>query len=157
MTFLLLQAFCWEASIWLPAVFNFCHSFLSSAIFFECHMLLFHQIAQQVHSFPTSCSLPPLLPWIILVSYSSDSYLSTCSNHTCLRFATVSNIVFVPFTLCRTSSLLLLFIQIIVTILLQIHISMASNLFLSAWVNYSHHGGYVPGNRRCLFVCLSVC
>jgi len=29
------------------------------SVSFECHILSFHQVAQQVHSFPTSCSLPP--------------------------------------------------------------------------------------------------
>jgi len=50
------------------------------------------------------------------------------------HFPTVSNIVLVSFTHCRTSALLILPTQLIFFILLQIHISMASNLFLSAWV-----------------------
>ena len=42
--------------------------------------------------------------------------------------------VLLSFTLCRTSSLLILSTQVIFYTLLQIHISMACNLFLSAWV-----------------------
>ena len=53
--------------------------------------LFFHQIAQQVHFFPTSCSLPFILPSNI--SCSNDSRFSTCHNHTRLRLLTVSNIV----------------------------------------------------------------
>jgi len=44
--------------------------------YFECHILSFHQVTQQVHSFPTSCSLTLILPSII--SCSNDSCLSTC-------------------------------------------------------------------------------
>ena len=51
-----------------------------------------------------------------------------------LHFLTVPNTVLVSFTLRRTSSLLIFSTQLIFSILLQIHISMAFNLFLSAWV-----------------------
>ena len=44
-----------------------------------------------------------------------------------LHFATVSNIVLVSCTVCRISSLLILSTLLIFSILLQIHISMASN------------------------------
>jgi len=48
-----------------------------------------------------------------------------------LHFLIVFNVVLVSFTLCRTSSsLLILSTQLIFSILLQIHISTASNLFL---------------------------
>jgi len=94
---------------------------------FECHLLSFQQVAQQAHCFLTS-RLSLILPSIISCS--------TCPNHTCWRFLTLSNTALVSFTLCRTSSLFILFTQLIFSILLevQIYISMASNLFLSAWI-----------------------
>jgi len=50
---------------------------------------------------------------------------------TCLHFLIVFNVVLVSFTLCRNSSLLLLLsTQLIFSMLLQIHIFTASNLFL---------------------------
>jgi len=50
----LLQLICWEAGVRLPALIDFCHSFLSLKSYsFECHIFAFYQVAQQVHSFPT--------------------------------------------------------------------------------------------------------
>jgi len=97
---------------------------------FECHILSFHQVAQQVHSFPTSCSLPlhSSLNHTITIHFLANAPTTR------LRLVTVSNMVLVSVTLCRTSSLLILSTPLIFSILLQIHISMASNLFLSAWV-----------------------
>ena len=68
--------------------------------------------------------LPCVAFHLILPSIISCSNLSTCPNHTCLHFLTVSNIVLVSFALCRTFSLLILSMQLIFSILLQIHISM---------------------------------
>jgi len=53
--------------------FSFCHSFLLSAILLSA--IYFHWVAQQMHSFPTWCSLPPsIFPWIISCSNDSCHY-----------------------------------------------------------------------------------
>jgi len=74
-----------------------------------------------------------------------------------LRFLTMSNIVLVSFTLYRTSSLLILSTQLIFSILLQIHISMASNLFLSVWVIVYVSDAYNTTLHNPLSVYYSLC
>jgi len=63
--------------------FQFLPLFPVFGYLFECHILSFHQVVQQVHSFPTSCTLTLIFSSIILCS--NDSCLSTCRNHTCLQ------------------------------------------------------------------------
>ena len=75
-------------------------------LFFECHILSFHQVAQQVHSFPTSCSLPPsFFPWLY---HAVMIHVLVNAQTTRLHFPTVSNILLVSLTLHRTFSLLIL-------------------------------------------------
>ena len=124
-----IQVTCWEAGVWLPAVNNFCHSVSCLKLFFWVpHTFL--SAGRSAGAFFSYLQVPPplILPSIISCS--------TCPNHTCWRFLTLSNTALVSFTLCRTSSLFIFFTQLIFSILLevQIHISMASNLFLSARV-----------------------
>jgi len=98
--FALLQVICWEG---LPALINFCHSFLSSAIFFSATYFPFIRSLSRRILLLTHVAFTLILPSII--SCSNDSCLSTWPNYTRLHFPTVSNIVLASFTLCRTSSL----------------------------------------------------
>jgi len=124
----IIQVICWEAGVWLPALNNFCHSFLSSAVLLSATYLPFITSLSKCILFLPRVEFPLFLSSII--SCSNDSCLSTCPNHT-LDFLTACP---VSFNHCRTSSLLILSTQLIFSILLQIHISMACNLFLSAWI-----------------------
>jgi len=76
------------------------------------------------------------LPVIILPSSTSFKKLScpsTCPSHVCFRRQTVSKILLISFrNYCRTCAFVTLFLQITCSTLLQIHISKASSLYLSA-------------------------
>ena len=74
---LLLQVICWEAGVWLPALFNFCHSFLSLAILLSVTYFPFTRCLSRC----ILVALPLVLPSIISCS-KNDLCLSTCPNHT---------------------------------------------------------------------------
>ena len=120
----------WEAGVWLPALNNFCHCFLSSAVLLKTTY------------FPFIRSLSRCILFLLHVAFPSFRWLYHAAMirvlahalTTHLHFPTMSNIVLVSFTLYRTFSLLILSTHLIFSILLQIHISMADNLFMSAWV-----------------------
>jgi len=78
--FTLLQVICWEG---LPALINFCHSFLSSAIFFSATYFPFIRSLSRCILLLTRVAFTLILPWII--SCSNDSCLSTWPNYTRLQ------------------------------------------------------------------------
>ena len=88
------------------ALFNFYHSFLSSAVLLSATYFLFIRSLSRCILFLPRVACPFILP--LIISCNNDSCLSTRCNHICLHFPTVSNIVLVSFTLRRTSSLLIL-------------------------------------------------
>jgi len=67
----------------LPAAVWHCNSPACSVLSFSFNFRVtsvFHQVAEHVHSFLTTCSLPFILSSV--TSCSSDSHLSICHNHT---------------------------------------------------------------------------
>ena len=94
---LLLQVIRWEAGVWVPAFSTFV-TFPVFSYSFECHIISFRQVAQQVYSFPTSLSVAFRLTVPSTISCSNDSFLAhTLTTHVCVF----------SLTLCRTSSSLI--------------------------------------------------
>jgi len=69
---LFLQVICWEAGIWVPVFFNFCHSFLSLVV-------LFTRLLSRCILFLRLVACP--LIFLSITSHSNDSCLSTWPNH----------------------------------------------------------------------------
>ena len=118
-----------RSGVWLPALNNFCHSFLSSAVLLSATYFPFIRSLSRCTLFLPCVTSPLILPSIVSCSIMSVIHVLAHARTTRLRFLTVYNVsVLILFTFCRTSSLLILFTQLIFSILLQIHISMTSNL-----------------------------
>jgi len=77
----ILHVICWEAGVWLPALNNFCHSFLSSSVLLSATYFPFIRSLSRCILFTTSCSLPPHSSLDYIMQYSC---LSTCHNHICV-------------------------------------------------------------------------
>jgi len=75
----LIQVICWEASVWLPALNNFWHSFLSSAVLLSTTYFPFIRSLSRCILFLPRVAFPLILPPII--SCSNDWRLGTCPNH----------------------------------------------------------------------------
>ena len=99
----LLQVICWEAGVWLLALNNLCHSFLSSAVLLSATYFPFIRSLSRCIAFLPHVAFPFILSSNI--SCSNDSCLSTCPNHTCLHFLTVSSIVLLVNVNSRSRSL----------------------------------------------------
>ena len=72
------QVTCWEAGVWIPAPINFCLSFLSSVALLSAAYFPFIRSLSRCILFLHLAAFALIPPSII--SYSNDSFLSTCPN-----------------------------------------------------------------------------
>jgi len=91
---LCLYVFCWEAAVWVPALFNSCHSFLLAALLLSATCFPFSaKSLSRFHLFHSVVGFPIILP--SNMSFGRLSCLRTCPSQLCFQHQMVFKILLV--------------------------------------------------------------